>query len=54
MNFNVIPPKQKAQEILPTYSAKELTEGGDQASIILDDQHYKLRITRSGKLTLTK
>ncbi|CAI8204558.1 MAG: hemin uptake protein HemP [Planktomarina sp.] len=54
MNFNVAPPKQNAVEILPKYSAKELTEGGDQAHIILDEQLYKLRITRSGKLILTK
>jgi hemin uptake protein HemP len=54
MNLNIVPPKKNTQEILPSYSAKELTEGGDQANIILDDQHYKLRITRSGKLILTK
>ena len=36
MNLNVVPPKKNTQEILPSYSAKELTEGGDQANIILD------------------
>ena len=54
MNFSVRPPKQNILEILPKYSAKELTEGGNQAHIILDEQLYKLRITRSGKLILTK
>ena len=50
MNINSVPSDQKFTSILPTYVAKELTEGGDQANIVLDDQLYKLRITRSGKL----
>lgn len=54
MRFNEIPIKENLQETLPTYNAKALTEGGAQANIILDEQHYKLRITRSGKLILTK
>ena len=39
---------------LPTYDAKALTEGADQAQIVLGDQTYTLRITRAGKLLLTK
>ena len=39
---------------LPTYAAKSLTKGMDQAQIILGDQIYTLRITRAGKLLLTK
>ena len=39
---------------LPTYGAKALTKGMDQAQIILGDQIYTLRITRAGKLLLTK
>ena len=39
---------------LPTYVASDLTKGGDQAQIILNDQIYNLRITRAGKLILTK
>lgn len=39
---------------LPIYDAKALTKGGDQAQIILGDQIYTLRITRAGKLLLTK
>jgi hemin uptake protein HemP len=39
---------------LPTYAACDLTEGGDLAQIVLDQQTYTLRITRAGKLILTK
>ncbi len=39
---------------LPTYSAEDLTKGADQAHIVLRDQIYTLRITRAGKLILTK
>lgn len=46
----VIPPTKQ----LPTYDAQLLTKGGDQAQIVLNDQTYNLRITRAGKLILTK
>lgn len=39
---------------LPTYAAQDLTQGRDQAQIVLGDQIYTLRITRAGKLILTK
>lgn len=39
---------------LPAHDAKELTLGGNQALITLNDQVYTLRITRAGKLILTK
>lgn len=39
---------------LPTYDAKALTKDGVQAQIVLNDQTYFLRITRAGKLILTK
>lgn len=39
---------------LPTHSAEQLTAGGNQALIVLNDQIYNLRITRAGKLILTK
>lgn len=39
---------------LPSYSARDLTQGGDLAQIVLGDQTYVLRITRAGKLILTK
>lgn len=39
---------------LPTYDAQHLVMNGDQARIVLDDKVYTLRITRAGKLILTK
>ena len=42
------------QQNLPTYDAQELTKDGIQANIMLGDQIYVLRITRAGKLILTK
>lgn len=39
---------------LPLHSARALTQGGTQARIELDGKVYDLRITRAGKLILTK
>ena len=39
---------------LPIHSARQLTSGGTQAQIELDGKIYDLRITRAGKLILTK
>jgi hemin uptake protein HemP len=33
---------------------RNLTRSGDQAHLVLDGQIYTLRITRAGKLILTK
>jgi hemin uptake protein HemP len=38
----------------PMHEARELTAGGSLARIVLDGQVYTLRITRAGKLILTK
>ena len=38
----------------PLHDATALTEGGNLAQIALDGQVYTLRITRAGKLILTK
>ncbi len=38
----------------PAHDARRLTEGGALAQICLDGQAYTLRITRQGKLILTK
>ena len=38
----------------PSYDAKDITQGGKLAHIVLDKQVYTLRITRAGKLILTK
>ena len=42
------------EDDFPTYNAVELTKNGNIARIILENQVYTLRITRSGKLILTK
>ncbi|MDF1871917.1 hemin uptake protein HemP [Vannielia sp.] len=42
------------QQTLPSHDARTLTGGGVQAVIELDGQMYFLRITRAGKLILTK
>ncbi|MEE2860999.1 MULTISPECIES: hemin uptake protein HemP [Paracoccus] len=39
---------------IPHHDATQLTGGGNQAMIVLDEQVYQLRITRAGKLILTK
>lgn len=54
MTFHATPPKLPTPAQLPTYSAQDLTEGGGLAHIVLNDQVYTLRITRAGKLILTK
>ena len=38
----------------PCHDARSLTEGGAAAQIALDGKTYTLRITRAGKLILTK
>lgn len=54
MSVHSTPPQKTLPQSLPTYAARDLTEGGDQAQIVLGDQTYTLRITRAGKLILTK
>lgn len=39
---------------LPVHDAEALTQGGKLARILLNGQVYTLRITRTGKLILTK
>ena len=39
---------------VPQYDAAQLTQGGSLARLVLDGQIYTLRITRQGKLILTK
>lgn len=39
---------------IATYDARKLVQSGAQACIVLDDQTCYLRITRAGKLILTK
>jgi hemin uptake protein HemP len=54
MSFHSTPPKHTPATTLPTFAALDLTEGGDLAQIVLEGQIYTLRITRAGKLILTK
>jgi len=42
------------QGSIPTHNAKSLLSGGDRAIIIHENNQYVLRITRNGKLILTK
>ncbi len=42
------------QDSIPNHTARDLTQGGTQARIELNGQVYTLRITRAGKLILTK
>lgn len=45
---------QQAAPRQPIYDARLLTKGNPCATILLDDQTYILRITKTGKLILTK
>ncbi|WP_412094009.1 MULTISPECIES: hemin uptake protein HemP [Roseobacteraceae] len=42
------------QPAIPRHDARQLTEAGNLAEIELDGQIYTLRITKAGKLILTK
>ncbi|WP_146344536.1 hemin uptake protein HemP [Phaeobacter marinintestinus] len=48
------PHSASAVPVLPAHRAEDLTNGGNLAQIELGDQVYTLRITRAGKLILTK
>ena len=55
MNMNIAQETTNtAIDRLPLYEATDLTQNGDLARIKLGDQLYTLRITRAGKLLLTK
>ena len=57
MNMMTHPPEAKdaiTSELGPVYNAHELLSGSVTARIVLDDNVYTLRLTRSGKLILTK
>lgn len=45
---------QTLSQSLPAHDAEALTAGGNTAHILLNGQVYTLRITRAGKLILTK
>ena len=57
MNMMTHPPVPKEppqQAPIDTYDARQLIRNGVQSCIGLDDTVYYLRITRAGKLILTK
>lgn len=45
---------EMVEQRVPTHDARVLVDDGRQARIVLDGQVYTLRITRAGKLILTK
>ena len=47
-------PKPTDAPVMTTYDARDLIKDGTQTCILLDNQQYFLRITRAGKLILTK
>ena len=49
-----LPLSRLPMQDLPVHDANALTRGGNQAHIVLNGQVYQLRITRAGKLILTK
>lgn len=49
-----LPVPQSTTPALPAHDARRLTQGGHLAQITLDGQLYTLRITKQGKLILTK
>jgi len=51
-----IPTSRRSQvtQEMDTFDARDLIKDGVQACILLDDQTYYLRITKAGKLILTK
>ena len=52
--ISLVPPLPPATLPSPTHDARDLTGPTGQARILLDGQAYTLRITRAGKLILTK
>ena len=54
MNSIVKIPEPKQAPLVTTFDARDLIQDGNQICIALDDQRYFLRITRAGKLILTK
>lgn len=52
--LNATLPDEPLAPNLPLHEAETLTQGGTSALIRLEGQVYTLRITRMGKLILTK
>lgn len=54
MTFQTMHSDTLLRDSTPVHDAGQLTGGGNMARIVLDEQVYTLRITRAGKLILTK
>lgn len=54
MTFQSTQQRQEPTDSVPKHAARDLTGGGDLAQIVLKEKTYTLRITRAGKLILTK
>ncbi len=54
MHLPIPSPGAAPAPALPAYDARGLTGDGKCAQLVLDGQIYTLRITRAGKLILTK
>lgn len=52
--FTAAETSQPTPRPVPIHRAQDLCGGGSQAQIVLDGKVYSLRITRAGKLILTK
>ncbi|WP_370654157.1 hemin uptake protein HemP [Pseudotabrizicola sp.] len=52
--MNALTDMSRLAEAIPLHDATALTEGGREARILLNGMIYSLRITRQGKLILTK
>lgn len=46
--------KAPDENLRPAYDVREIVQGAGQACLVLDGMSYTLRITRAGKLILTK
>jgi hemin uptake protein HemP len=46
--------RSAGEESLPRHDVRTLMAGGNRAMMVLDGKAYTLRITRAGKLILTK
>ncbi len=54
MQLETKPRLDTSAQTVPSWSAEDLTQGGQTARIRLGDAEYVLRITRASKLILTK
>ena len=44
----------QSETLLPTYQVRDLLQGAQEVGLLLDGVLYRLRLTRQGKLIMTK